>query len=104
VGRTYVKVEMGEYFASVFVPSDVGSRLASGHADEGNLVPQDVLVIEMGGQGDFSPLRKPRMRGCCSSQANTYVVVVVILVRFWVSVFTGDGQAYLELIKGSPEI
>lgn len=63
MGRTYVKVEMGEYFASVFVPSDVGSRLASGHADKGNLVPQDVLVIEMGGQGDFSPLRKSRMRG-----------------------------------------
>lgn len=47
-----VLVDLG----TVFVPGDVGPGIPFGHAQEGNLVAQHVLKIEVRGLKDFGAL------------------------------------------------
>ena len=53
---------MAEQLPAVLVPHDGGPRLPLGHAEEHYLVTQHVLVVEVGGLGDLSPLQ-PELRG-----------------------------------------
>ena len=52
---------MAEQLPAVLVPHDGGPRLPLGHAEEHYLVTQHVLVVEVGGLGDLSPLQ-PELR------------------------------------------
>lgn len=48
---------MRENLGSVLVPSDVRSRVASRNAQEGNFVSQNVFIIKMRVESNFSPLQ-----------------------------------------------
>ena len=72
-GLSYVEVAVAEQLAAVLVPHDGGPRLPLGHAEEHDLVPQHVLVVEVGGLGDLRPLQ-PELRGMYIHQSSVDII------------------------------
>lgn len=50
-------IKMRENFCSVLVPGDVWARVSSGDAQEGNFVSENVFIVEMRIERNFSSLR-----------------------------------------------
>lgn len=91
---------MGVDFRSIFEPGDVRPGVAPGDTQECNFMSQHVFIIEVGVQNDFGPLKMLHWFLVKSSDCS-YVVVVVILIRFRIAILSGDRQADLELKRNS---
>lgn len=48
---------MSEYFASVFIPSDVGTGISSGNAQESDFMSKNVFIVEVRCQDNFGSLK-----------------------------------------------
>ena len=53
-----MKIVMVIQLASILEPNDFGPRFARGHANEYNLVSQDILIVKMGGLCDSRTLSR----------------------------------------------